>query len=292
MRILVTGAAGRLGAEISRELSSEGHQVTALHRSHLDITDADRVSVTMRILRPEVIINAVAFNAVDAAESDPATAMAVNARGPAILAKAAHVTGALLVHFSTDFVFDGRSREPYAESDSPNPLSVYAASKLLGEEEVRASERHYILRLESLFGGQGVKDHRATIDYIIDTLTTGEPVRAFVDRTVSPSYVADVCTATRALIRGGAPYGIYHCVNSGFTTWYDLAIETARQLNIPGRITAVTSAEVRTPAKRPQFCALSNEKLHRNGIAMPPWQDALNRHLASRAVGIPQRMAS
>jgi dTDP-4-dehydrorhamnose reductase len=292
MRVLVTGAAGRLGSVISRDFSSAGHQVTALHRSQLDITDGDRVSAAVRVLRPEAIINCVAFNAVDAAETEVATALAVNARGPAILAKAAAAARAVLVHFSTDFVFDGQSREPYTESDSPNPLSVYGASKLAGEEEVRTFDRHYILRIESLFGGRGVKGHRATIDYIIDTLMAGEPVRAFVDRTASPSYVSDVSMATRALLHRAAPYGTYHCVNSGSTTWHDLAVEIAHQLKVPGRITPVTSAEVVTPAKRPQFCALSNDKLSKYGMVMPVWQDALTRHLVARDVRIPQRMAS
>jgi len=292
MRILVCGAAGRLGRVISRDLSIAGHQVAALHRSQLDITDSDRVSAAVRVLRPDVIVNCVAFNAVDAAEVEASTALAVNARGPAILARAATAAGALLVHFSTDFVFDGRSRQPYSESDPTAPLSTYGASKLSGEEAVRLVERHYILRIASLFGGDGVNGHRATIDYIADALTEGSPVRALVDRTVSPSYVSDVSMATRALIQGAARYGTYHCVNSGTTTWFDLAVEIARQLKIAGRITPINSAETATRAKRPQFCSLSNKKLAEAGIPMPDWQDALSRHLAARAIEIPRRMAS
>jgi dTDP-4-dehydrorhamnose reductase len=292
MRILVAGAAGRLGGVVSRDFSAAGHQVSALYRSHLDITDADQVSAAVRVLRPNVIVNCVAFNSVDAAETDVAQAMAINARGPAILAKAADRCGAVLIHFSTDFVFDGCSGDPYLESDPPNPLSVYGASKLAGELEVRAIERHYILRLESLFGGCGVNGHRATIDYVIDTLIACQPVRAFCDRTVSPSYVGDVSLATSALIGRAAPYGTYHCVNSGFTTWSDLAFEIARRLRIHGRITPIKSAEVLTPAKRPQFCALSNDKLRHQGIDMPTWQDALDRHITAREVRIPRRMAS
>ena len=256
-----------------------------LSRNSLDITDGEAVHRVIVEARPDVVINCTAYNAVDAAETDSATAFAVNTQGPGLLARASNAVGATFVHFSTDFVFDGRSRTPYVEDDVVNPLSVYGASKLAGEVEVqREAEKHYILRVESLFGGEGVRNHRATIDYIAENLVSGAPVRAIVDRTVSPSYVPDIAWTTRELVERGPAHGIYHCVSSGMTTWYELAEFVAGHLGVSGRIEPLESSQLRAAAPRPQFCALSNEKLHRAGIALPNWQSAVTRHLSQRVV--------
>lgn len=282
MRIVVTGAAGRLGAAVSAELRSAGYLVIALSRADLDITNAEQITTVMERLQPGAIVNCSAYNAVDAAETDKATAFAVNAQGPSHLARAARKSGALLVHFSTDFVFDGETSTPYVEGDATNPLSVYGASKAAGELEAATNPRHYILRVESLFGGIGVNGHRATVDFIAESLLTGQAVRAIADRTVTPSYVPDVVQAAKALIEGKAPFGTYHCVNSGCTTWLDLAKVLAQQVDCAACIEPVLSAHLKTVAPRPRFCALSNSKLRTAGISMPTWQSALRRHLTAR----------
>jgi dTDP-4-dehydrorhamnose reductase len=284
MHAVITGAAGRLGGTVRDELRSAGHAVTAFSRAELDICDAERVITIITRLRPDAIINCSAYNAVDAAETDAATAFAINAEGPSFLAAAARASGALLVHYSTDFVFDGNTLQPYSEDDAANPLSVYGASKLAGENELRSTPRCYILRLESLFGGSGANGHRTTVDQITDTLRSGLTVSALLDRTVSPSYVADVARATRLLIDRGAPSGTYHCVNSGFTTWFDLAHEVARQLGLGGRIEPILLRDLHTAAVRPRFCAMSNHKLLELGIMMPTWQSAIGRHLMARGL--------
>jgi dTDP-4-dehydrorhamnose reductase len=282
MRVLVIGGAGRLGAAVANELTGAGHDVAALTRTSLDIRVAAQVVAAFERLQPEAVINCSAWNAVDAAEADPATAFAVNAEGPSFLAQAARATGALLIHYSTDFVFDGESFEPYPEEEPTNPLSVYGASKIAGEHEVRGTHRHYILRLASLFGGSGVNGHRSTIDHIADSVVGNRIVRAIADRTVSPSYVPDVVYATRMLIEREAPYGTYHCVNSGHATWLELAEEVARQLDCVAHLEPVLAANLITAARRPRFCALSNGKLLRLGVRMPTWQTAIGRHLSSR----------
>ena len=282
MRIVITGAAGRLGAALTMELRSAGHQVSPLGHTDLDITDRKQVDAVLKRLRPQVIINSSAYNAVDAAESDSSAAFALNAEGPANLADAARQSGAVLMHYSTDFVFDGAASHPYSEEAATNPLSVYGASKLAGEKDVAKVQRHYILRLESLFGGIGVRGHRATVDQIADAILAGSTVRALQDRTVSPSHVADVSRASRALIEGGCPFGLYHCVNSGFTTWYELALEVSRQLGITAHVVPLLTSNLVTPAPRPRFCALSNQKLTALGIEMPSWDRALEYHLMSR----------
>jgi dTDP-4-dehydrorhamnose reductase len=279
MRIAITGAGGRLGTALCCDLVAAGHDVEPLTRADLDITNAQRVSETMHRLRPDAIVNCSAYNAVDAAEANAATAFAVNANGPALLTAAANALDATLVHYSTDFVFDGSASEPYTETDPTRPLSVYGASKLAGEMEVSRARRHYILRVESLFGGSCTTAPRSTVDWIAANLLSGRPVRVFVDRTVSPSYVPDVAAATIALLQRDAPHGTYHCVNSGCTTWDELAEELARLLRVAARFEKVLTADVASAASRPRFCALSNQKLRAAGADMPPWRAALARHI-------------
>jgi dTDP-4-dehydrorhamnose reductase len=291
MRIVITGAGGRLGRAIAGTFEAAGHSVTALKRTDLDVADLDQVADLDR-LRPDIIVNGSAYNGVDAAEADAPAAFAVNACAPAFLASAAERLGALLIHYSTDFVFDGQARRPYSEGDQTNPLSVYGASKLAGENEVRArAPRHYILRLESLFGGTGVRGHRPTIDAILDNIVAGLPVRAAVDRTVSPSYLDDVTRATMALVEGAAPYGVYHCVNSGCSTWYDLAREIGRLVGNASHIEPVEAVDLPALARRPQFCALSNRKLASVGVRMPTWNSALARHLTVRRGAVAAALA-
>jgi dTDP-4-dehydrorhamnose reductase len=282
MRLAITGAGGRLGTALCGELMAAGHQVEALRHADLDITRADQVGRLMRRLRPNAIINCSAYNAVDAAESDAVTAFAVNARGPALLRDAADAVGATLVHYSTDFVFDGNATAPYTEADPTNPLSIYGASKLAGEMHVGRGRRCYVLRVESLFGGSCTTAPRSTVDWIAANLVAGLTVRVFVDRTVSPSYVPDVARSTIALLERGAPYGTYHCVNSGHATWDTLADEMATLLRVEARLERVRSTDLTSPASRPRFCALSNRKLSSVAGAMPHWRSAMRDHLAKR----------
>lgn len=279
---VVTGAAGRLGSSMVLELAQAGHRVTPLRRSELDIANADMVARTLDRLQPDVLINCSAYNAVDAAEADPALAFAANAHGPAALAAAATRIGAVLVHYSSDFVFDGTATEPYSETAPTHALNVYGASKLAGEHEVAETRRHYILRVESLFGGRPGAAQRATVDMIAANLMADKAVKAIVDRTVTPSYVPDVVRVTTTLLKRSAPFGTYHCVASGSTTWYELAQEIARVCGGAGRVVPVEAAAFPTLAPRPRFCALSNEKLLRLGIHIPSWRTALRDHLLSR----------
>jgi dTDP-4-dehydrorhamnose reductase len=274
---LVIGAAGQLGAAMVEGLSPR-HEVVAMTRHDLDIGETASTRETVTAVCPDVIVNCAAYNQVDAAEADPVQALTVNAWGVRTLARLATELGATFVHFSSDFVFDGRADRPYTETDPPNPQSVYGSSKLLGEWFAGETPQHYVLRVESLFGGPQA---RSSIDRILQGIRAGEPVRAFSDRTVSPSYVADVVTATAALVAGARPYGLYHCVNSGWTTWSSLARELARLAGHPdAAIVDITMREAGLSARRPQFAALSNDKIVAAGVPMPPWQDALARYLA------------
>ena len=265
---------------------SAGHNVIALDRGELDICSPRQVVAVTDHVRPQAIINCASYNAVDAAETDQRTAFAVNSDGPALLAAAADSIGAVLVHFSTDYVFDGEAWQAYTETEQTNPVNVYGASKMTGEVAAQRVSRHYVLRVSSLFGGKGLNGHRATVDYIADTLLAGAAVQAAVDRIVTPSYAPDVAMAVVALLGNSAPYGTYHCVSSTSTSWYELAEEISRRIGLAACIEPVRAADLKTVARRPRFCALSNQKLASVGITMPSWQSAISRHVTSQRAAL------
>jgi dTDP-4-dehydrorhamnose reductase len=280
MRYLLTGAAGQLGSAFARRLEASGADLVALARRDLDLADTPAVRARVASARPDVVVNCAAYNAVDQAEDDAAGALAVNALAVQALARGAADAGAVLVHYSTDFVFDGTAAAPYRETDAPNPRSVYGQSKLVGEWlALDDAPGAYVLRVESLFGGP---KSRSSIDRIVAALRAGQPAKAFDDRVVTPSYVEDVIDATLALLAGRAPGGLYHCVNTGETTWFALAGAIADSLGAPRELVVpVHVADVAMRAPRPQYCALSNRRLAEAGVVMPTWQDAIARHLAS-----------
>jgi dTDP-4-dehydrorhamnose reductase len=278
-RILVTGAAGLLGHTIVHSLGGEA-DVVPLTRADLDITDLAAVEARIGAERPDVIINCAADNNVDGAETQPLRALEVNAFAVRELARAADGVGATLIHYSSDFVFDGTTSRPYREADEPNPQSVYAASKLLGEWFALEARRGFVLRVESLFGSAaGGPARRGSLETIAAGIGRGIEVPVFTDRTVSPAYVIDVAWATQALLRTDAAPGVYHCVNAGAATWFDIALEIGRLLGREPRLRPVTLKDVTLRAPRPVFCALDNGRLRALGISMPTWQDAVARHL-------------
>ena len=275
MKLLVVGAAGQLGATFA---GAAGHEVIGGTRADVDVTRHDAVIDTVGQIRPDVVVNCTAYNNVDGAESDAATALAVNAFAVRSLAAASARVGATLVHYSTDFVFDGEASEPYTEDDRTRPVSVYGCSKLLGEWFAQDAPRWYVLRVESLFGGPLA---RSSVDKIVAALRGGTPAPVFADRVVTPSYVADVRDATLALLARGVPSGVFHCVNSGQGTWADIGEHVAAVIGAdPSLLVRTSVKDVRLAAQRPVYCALSNAKLTAAvGEPMRTWQDALERYL-------------
>jgi dTDP-4-dehydrorhamnose reductase len=278
----VTGAQGQLGHVIVRAFAD--WDVVAHTRESLDVADPHAVRDASAAAVPAVIINCAAFNDVDGAQDRPQAALAANAFAVRSLARAADACGAVLVHYGSDFVFDDSpDLRPYTEEAAPSPRSVYGASKLLGDWFGLEAARGYVLRVESVFGTPaGWTGRVGTLAKMVDALEAGREVRAFVDRIVSPSYAEDVAAATRHLIESGAPTGLYHCVNAGQGSWYEVAHQAARLLGVEARITSVRVGEVSMTAPRPRFCALDNSKLAAAGFTMPSWQDALGRWLAAR----------
>lgn len=277
MRVLVAGAAGQLGQAMVHRLKDD-HEVVAWTRADVDLTRHRDVRDSVNQVAPNAIINCASFNQVDKSEDDQLTAFDVNAMAVGTLARAAAENGAVFIHYSTDFVFSGTASTPYTEHDQPEPRSVYAQSKLVGEWLAADAVQYYVLRVESLFGGP---HRRSSVDRIADAVRGNQVAPVFKDRVVSPSFVPDVADASAFVLNSRPESGVYHCVNSGHATWLEVGAEIARRLGkTAASLKPISVHDVSLPAPRPQFAALSNAKLARAGHAMPSWQDAIARYLS------------
>lgn len=277
MKVLVVGAAGQLGQAMVARLVTD-HDVTAWTRQDLDLTCHPEVREKILRLAPATVINCSGYNNVDGAEQEQAAALDVNAFAVRTMARAVAELNAVLFQFSSDFVFSGTATTPYSEDDRPEPQSAYAQSKLVGEWMAADAPKHYVLRVESLFGGP---KRRSSIDRIVNAMRAGEAAPVFVDRVVSPSFVHDVVEASAHLLRTLPASGVYHCVNTGHATWFEVGREIARVLGkAESALKPMRVGDVPLPAARPVFAALSNAKLARAGFAMPSWQDAIARYLS------------
>jgi dTDP-4-dehydrorhamnose reductase len=278
VKVLIVGAAGQLGQAMVSRLRP-AHDVTAWGRAEIDLTRHGDVREAIARLAPEAVINCSGYNNVDQAEEDQITVLDVNAMVVGTLARAAAALDAIFMHYSTDFVFAGTGSSPYTEADAPEPRSVYAQSKLIGEWLAADAPKHYVLRVESLFGGP---NRKSSIDRIVDGIRKGQPAPVFVDRIVSPSFVADVADASAFMLDSRPAWGLYHCVNTGHGSWLDVGKEIASRLGATeSALKPVSVNDVKLKASRPQYAALSNEKLARAGYVMPPWQDAIGRYLTT-----------
>ena len=276
-RWLVTGAGGMLGQDLVTRLRRDGTEVTGPARRDLDVTDVAAIRGWFRRVRPDVVVNCAAWTAVDAAEADETAALAVNGRGPADLAAACASVGARLVQISTDYVFDGMARHPYAEDAVPAPRSAYGRTKLAGEQAVlgQLAEAGYVVRTGWLYGAHGPNFVRTMI-----RLERSRPdVDVVDDQHGQPTWTADLASQIIALIGAGAAPGIYHATSSGQTTWCGLAREVFRLLGAdPARVRAITSGALDRPAPRPAYSVLGHDRWARAGIApIPDWRSALGR---------------
>lgn len=284
-RWLVTGAAGMLGRDLTALLQARGEDVTPLTRADLDITDPAAVAGAVAAVKPDVVVNCAAWTAVDAAEEHEAEALAVNAGGVANVAAACAGLGAVLVHLSTDYVFDGAATAPYAEDGATVPAGAYGRTKLAGEQAVRAAlpGASYIVRTAWLYGAHG----KNFVKTMLRLAAGGAAPGVVADQHGQPTWTADVAGQICALIDAGAPFGVYHATSSGQTTWYGFAEEIFglyRKDQDPGNERPagsprpITTAEYPTPAKRPAYSVLGHNAWHTAGIApIGDWKDALHR---------------
>jgi dTDP-4-dehydrorhamnose reductase len=287
LRILLTGCSGQVGWELARALPALG-EVIATDRKALDLADSRAIRSTVRAVKPDVIVNAGAYTAVDRAESEPDLAAKVNAQAPSVLAHEAKRLDALLVHFSTDYVFDGSQRRPYTELDEPKPLNVYGKTKLDGDNAVTGSGcRHLVLRTSWVYGPRG----RNFFLTILRKAGTGETLRVVDDQIGAPTSSLAIANAVPSAISRavGDPSldGIYHLSAGESTTWcgFACAIVEASGMRVP--VHAITSGEFAAAARRPRNSLLNNAKIARQlGIRLPSWRTGMAEVLAALGPGL------
>jgi dTDP-4-dehydrorhamnose reductase len=283
-RILVTGASGQLGFELARLLPAVGDVVVA-DRERLDLANPDAIVAAVRGARPHLIVNAAAYTAVDRAETEGDVAMAVNGTAPGIFAEEAKRQGAVLIHYSTDYVFDGARRTPYDEEAPTAPLNAYGASKLAGERAIAAAGRDaLVFRTSWVYGLRGANflltmrrlaAEREELRVVADQIGVPNWCRALAEATVRVAAPGCAALAERA--------GLYHLSSTGEASWHEFACAIVGDVPRP-RIVPITTAEYPTPARRPAYGVLATAKFERTfGFALPPWRDALARCLASPA---------
>ena len=293
MRLLLLGGNGQVGRELRRTLPALGELVVATREGGdgepaADFDAPDALGELVLRIAPDVVVNAAAYTAVDRAESEPDAAFRVNARAPGAIAQACAATGALLLHYSTDYVFDGSASRPYREDDATAPLGVYGASKLAGEEAIRASgARHAILRTAWVYAGHG----RNFLLTMLRLASERDELRVVADQIGAPTSAAWIADASARIVAHGVPAsGTWHLVAAGGTSWHgfaeaimDEALAAGLLQRVP-RVLPIATAEYPTPARRPAYSVLDTERLRRDfGIAPPDWRDGLRAVLSELA---------
>ena len=273
-----------LGSDLVHELGARGQRVAALARADLDVTDSRAVLARITSERPDIIVNCAAYTKVDQAETEESAANAINGSSVELLATAANEAGALLVHISTDFVFDGNGSRPYEVTEPTAPLSAYGRSKLLGEVAATHAEKHAIVRTSWLFGTHGPN----FVEAIRNQLRKGtNPLRVVSDQRGRPTYTPHLARAIIRIANLAADSenarGIFHYADAGECSWFDFAKAIVEESGSPTEVLPVTTDEFPRPAKRPAYSVLSTERYERvTGVAPDEWRDGLREYLASR----------
>ena len=277
MKVLVFGAGGQLGGELVRACVARGDDVVGLTRAEVDLSELGRAGERVAEEKAEVVFNAAAYSAVDRAESDSAAAELINAGAAEAIAAASWAAGARLVHFSTDYVFDGTATSPIPEDTTPNPVGAYGRSKLAGERAVLESGAPaYLVRTSWLYGGAGPNFPLTVLRLAREQ---GE-MRIVDDQRGSPTWARDLAVASRRLVDVAGP-GIYHLTNAGACSWYELARAVMAERGLDARVDAISTDEYPTPARRPAYSVLANDRwLALGEPPLRPWREALRDYLA------------
>ena len=276
MRVLVCGAGGMLGQDVVEAAERAGHEPIALTHSDLDVTDSDGVGAALGEAAPDAVVNCAAYTNVDGAEAEPDEALLVNGAGAGNVARAAAAAGARALYVSSDYVFDGRKRSPYVESDPTAPLSAYGRSKLAGERETLAADGgHLVVRSSWLFGAGG----RNFVDTMLRLGGERDEVAVVDDQVGCPTFTGHLAVGLLALLERGA-VGLRHAAAAGSCSWRDLAIEVFRRAGVDSVVRPATTEELARPAPRPAYSVLRSE--HPDTPVLPGWQEGVERYLALR----------
>ncbi|GJI88555.1 dTDP-4-dehydrorhamnose reductase [Duganella hordei] len=285
MKILLTGSTGQVGYELARSLQGIG-EVVAVDRGVMDLSDLDQVRDVIRREKPQLIVNPAAYTAVDKAESEPELAHRVNAEAPGLMAQEAKALGAAMVHYSTDYVFDGSQPSARREDDPIGPLNVYGASKLAGEQAIAAAGiPHLIFRTSWVYGTRG-KNFLLTM---LRLAKERDELKVVADQHGAPTWSRTIADTTALVLSqahaGGREWwvqnsGVYHLSAQGQTTWFDFTRAIVEEAGLSCRVLPIASAEYPVPAKRPQYSVMSSERLMARFCRLPDWKEAL--HLCMR----------
>lgn len=290
-KLMVVGSGGQLGVEVCRAFEVNGWSVKRFDRKSLDVTDPKAVEAVIAHEDPRVVVNAAAYNQVDIAETEPEAAFEANALAVRNLAMGCRQSGAQLIHYSTDYVFDGAKGSPYIETDPTHPLGAYAVSKLAGELYAQAYlDTALILRVSGVFGTGGMFTPRGNfVELMLRLARDGKPIRVVQDHFASPSYAPAIATRTLQAVRKSLT-GVYHLGGGEPISWYNYAKLIFECAGLNPDLSPTTAQEYRTAARRPRFSALSNHKSETAGvIAMPPLRQAVTDYLAQRTHAIAHR---
>jgi dTDP-4-dehydrorhamnose reductase len=278
MRILVFGKFGQVGSSLMQLLGTQ-HEVNGLDQGELDLIQSDQIEATILAYQPDWVINASAYTAVDRAESEAELANAINHLAPAAMAKACAKLNCGLLHYSTDYVFDGSGHRPYVETDAPNPQSVYGETKLAGEQAVmREYPNAIILRTAWVYAKEGAN----FVNTMLRLADERDELGVVSDQFGSPTLAYDLAVASVSIVENtklddlSEVAGIYHATGSGMTSWFDFAREIFSLANKSVKLNAISTEDYPTPAPRPNYSVLSNEKLQRVfAVALPAWRESL-----------------
>lgn len=276
MKILIIGAKGMLGQALVKEFAKD-YEVVAWDRDEVDLARIKNYESRINDLKPDLIINAAAYTNVDKADEEPEVADQINGYAVGDLANIGKELNIPIVHFSTEYVFDGAKRQGYNESDLPNPISRYGASKLLGEQELRKNtDKFYLIRLSRLFGKAGA-GKPSFVDIVLELAKTKNEIEVVDEEASSPTYAADLARLTRYIVENTLPFGIYHGANSGSCTWFGLAAEIFKIMGQNVKLMPVAASRFSRSAPRPAYGILLNTKLP----PARPWQEALREFLTT-----------
>jgi len=285
MKILLTGANGQLGTDLLKICRAAGDAVVPVDIEQLNICVDEQVSQALAEHKPDVVINTAAYHRVEECEKNSALAFEVNATAVMKLAQACDKSGAILVHFSTDYVFGGYPRTtPFEETDRPAPVSVYGMSKLAGEHLLSSyTDRYFILRVCGLYGTAGSMGKGGNfVETMLKKAAAGDAIRVVDDQILTPTYTVDLARAIRALLPTER-FGLYHLTSEGECSWYDFTRHIFKSAGIQANLQPCKTHDFFSPVKRPAYSVLSKAKYRSLGLSIPSWQDALPRYLQERA---------
>ena len=288
MKALLIGANGQLGTDLYRIFEAAGDVVVPVIHAQVDVCSERLVSDVMLEAKPDVVLNTAAFHKVEECEKQPGLAFQVNGIAAMNLAKACKRSGAILVHFSTDYVFDGQKNAPYEETDRPSPLNVYGTSKVAGEHLIAAyADRYFVIRTCGLYGMAGSSGKGGNfVENMLKKTAAGDAIRVVDDQVLTPTYTLDLAEATRRLVLTG-DFGLYHVSSEGQCSWYQFTRTIFELAGVNAQLRSVKTGDFPSSVKRPAYSVLSKTKFRATGLSIPTWQDALSRYLQERSGKIP-----